>query len=393
MTTIRSQNAVLLVKLQSAEGEDVTPDAATDAILIETDGLAPTIGNRLIESTEATASLDVGAPAPVGAPSTFAFRARLRGAGQAYTGSVRPPLHPVLRACAMKDTLYAAISAAAASAGSATSATLGTGYSTTEQDYRGCVLTISGGDHANKATTVTDYTTGKVATLTDTFDPAISTDSFALPAQVVYKPVSDRADIPWATVWLYQDGLLYKFKDCQGTGQFAGQAGNPLSASFTMTGQFVSLTDASVPTTAAPVSVAAPLFAQESRLYEALLLDRSGIAAANFQFDLGANVQSPEDPNTQNGFGSGFLVSRDMRVTVDPLMNLVAERNTISALQQGTLYTGAARVGNTAGNRIAFTFPSLQVVERGEGDRTSLKTENLTLKANGANAGGFIAFW
>lgn len=391
---IRAQNAALLVKIETTTGTDAAP-TATDAVLIEVDGLTTTIGNRLIDSTEATGSLDVGAPSPTGAPSQMAFSARIRGAGSAYTGSVRPPLHPVLRACGLKDTLYAAISGAALTAGTATTATLGTGFSTTEQDYRGAVLTFTAGDHAGKATICTDYTTGKVATLTDTFSPALTTtDSVALPAQVVYKPVSDDADIPSVTIYLYVDGLVYRFVGMRGSGQFSWPSGQPGRATFNMTGEFVELDDEAIPTGIAPVSISAPLFAMESRTYPAFLVDRLERAVATVNWDLGADIQSPEDPNTQFGFGPGFLVRRDMRVSIDPLMRLVAEGgNSIAKLQAGTLQTGALHTGGTAGNRIAAGWPSLQIVERGESERTSLKAETLTMKANGANSGGFLAFW
>ena len=394
--TIREQYLAFLIKNQSADGEALNLVTA-DAIAVETEGLTITIGNRLIESTEATGSLDTGAPLPTGAPSTIRFRARLRGAGQAYTGSVRPPLHPALRSCGMKDKLIASVAAAALSAGTATTATLGASGPATAQALRGAPLQITAsGTAARVGATpfVTDYTAGKVATLTDSYNPVLAgTDSVQVPACVVYEPVSERADIPASNVWIYRDGLLYKFKDLRGTGTIAAQSGNPGTFDCTLTGTFISVTDAPIPAGVAPVDIAAPNFSQEARISEAFLVDRKPLPIASYEWQLGVNIQSAEDPNTQFGFGAGQAVSRDMRVTADPLMTLIANRDMITAIQSGSRFTGVVRLGSVANNRIAFVHPALQPVERSEGSRAGQVTEQLQFKAVGANAGGFICFW
>jgi hypothetical protein len=386
---LRSRNAAFLVKIESTEGVDASP-VNTDAILVES--VQSPVGTNQIASTEITGSLDAGAPAVIGAPSVWTVTARLRGAIGAVTGSNLPPLDPLLRAAGLFSNFKAAITAAALTAGSATSGTLGTGFSTTAQDYQGAPLILGGSPHAGKVASVLSYTAGKVATLGETYSPILSASfTTALPACVVYAPSSSA--IPTVTCYHYQDGMLKKLLGARCTFSLSMDAAGIPIATITITGSFGGESDAAIPAGIAPNGIAAPLFLQGSLLNPAFLMDRRPIGISNFSLDIGNTLVSPPNPNTANGFGGGVLTARDTRLTLDPQKTLVATQNVIDDLLTGRNFPFVARAGSVAGNRLQIVVPGGQIVAAPDGDREGILTRQLEVKANGSNAGAFLAFY
>jgi hypothetical protein len=386
---LRTRNSAFLCKIESTEGVDAAPDA-TNAILVEEvqSGLA----TGFIESTELTGSLDAGAPAVIGAPTSWTLRFRLRGVtGTPGVGNL-PPADALLQALGFERVATAAITAAALTAGSATTATLGTGYGTTAQMYRGMPLIFSGTNHPGKVGLITDYTAGKVATLADTYSPVLSTgDSVALPANILYKPRS--SGVVSVTAYHYVDGLLRKLVGARATGSLQMDAAGIPVFSLTLTGTFAGETDASIPAGAQPSGIAAPLFVQGALPSPAFVMNRSAVGIAAFSLDLGNGLTSPADPNTVNGFGGGILVSRDTRLSVNPQAQLVATRDVVAQLQQGTNFPVAARAGSAAGNRLSILAPSAQIIEAPDADDGGILRRSMQLKLNGADLAALLCIY
>ena len=80
------------------------------------------------------------------------------------------------------------------------------------------------------ATFISNYTVGKTATITDLASGAlVATSNYQIPVHVLYKPISSA--IPSLTIWIYVDGVVFKFEGCRGTfnlGVGAGGAGKIL---------------------------------------------------------------------------------------------------------------------------------------------------------------------
>lgn len=387
---IRTRNAAFLLKEETVEGADAAPTAA-DAILVEE--VTSGVGTSFIESTEVTGSIDAGAPAVIGAPTSWSLRARLRGTVGAPGAGNLPKVDPLLQIMGFERVVQPAVAAAALQAGSATTATLDSSFSNVAEAYRGMPLIITTGVHAGRVALITGYTAGRVATLSDTFDPPLSASFQAsIPACVLYRPRS--SGIPADTAYHYRDGLLRKLFGSRATGSIQMDAGNIPSISATLTGNFGGESDAPIPAGAnAAATLAAPLFVQGALPSPAFTLDKKAVGIATFSIDVGAQLTSPADPNTVNGFGGGLLVSRDMRMNINPQTQLVATRDVIGQLQAGTNFTVAAKAGSVVGNRLGITGPSAQIIEAPDQDDGGIQRRQMQLKLNGADSGVFLVFY
>ncbi|MCW2366590.1 hypothetical protein M2341_002037 [Sphingobium sp. B7D2B] len=300
--TIRPANSVMLFKLETNEGVDAGPTAA-NAFPFEADGFSYNTPFTEEQSNEATGSLVSGAPLIVGQPAEVTIRFRMKGAAAAYTASVKPPHHDLLASCGLRGVFQAAIAAAALTAGSATSATLGTGFATTAQLYRGMPLVLSGGPGDGRTTLIADYTSGKVATLVDTFDtPLTITTQAAIPPNWTYAGTSpaDAAarltDHPSGTLYLYEDGVLLKFVGCRGIVQeWGGDTAKPGFMTVKLMGVFAGRTDAAVPVVSVAAHAAPMLVQGVNQPNPAFLMNRKGLPIDRWSINLQAEQESPGD--------------------------------------------------------------------------------------------------
>lgn len=385
---LRPQNSVLLIKTQSAEGTPAVPAPGTDAIPYEADSL--TFSNPFVNesSNEVTGSLVSGAPLVIGQPAIIRFRSRVKGANAAYTASVKPPLHPALAICGLRGLFTTAIAAALLAAGSATTATLGATFAATAQAYLGMPLVIGAGAGNGHTPLVTDYTAAKVATLSDTFSPPLdTTTSAAIPANWTYAGTSPRdaagraTDHPCGTIYFYEDGVLHQFVDCRGRVDFSGDTARPGFAEFEITGVYVSTTDVAVPTGTVIANHAAPLLVKGSGTPPAALINRKQLPISRWSSTTGGAVESPADPNTQNGFGAGQIGPREPMFGCDPLATLVATRNTLSEIAAFSQYPIALRFGSVAGNRWSLLHPLAQPVSQENATRGIFRSHDQQYRA------------
>jgi hypothetical protein len=387
--TLRNSLEVLLLKIESTEAVDASPAGSADAIPFEAGSFS--WGDPFTEenSNEATGSLVAGAPLIVGqaVPISFRFRLKGAGAGTAYSGSVTPPHHAVFRAAGWKGVFTAAVTTAVATAGTTTTATLGTGFGTTAQMYRGMPFNVSAGPNAAELPIATDYTAAKLATFADLMPTAFTTSSsLALIANWTYANTSPAdasaraTDQPSATLYRYLDGKLLKFLGLRGQIAIDGASAKPGFATFTGTAIYAGETDAAVPATPNLATNAAPLVLQGAALTEAFLINRRALPISQFNFTSNGTVESPADPNTASGFGAAQIGGRTPRFTCDPLQTLVATRDTLADIAAGSVYPGVIRGGYTSGNRWALTMPRMQPVKRTDAQRGLLASEALELR-------------
>lgn len=381
------RNAVMLFKIQAAEGTAETPSAATDAIAVElpADYIAPE--PNLIQTNEATGSLDGLGSIVGGIRYPLNFSMLMKGSGAAGTP---PEWGKVLKCCSWAEVVTAAavpVAAEAATAGDETTVTGGTGFAATAQLYRGMPLLLSGNPAAGAVTFVTDYTAGKVFTLADSYDTPldINTD-LQIPANVLYRPVSSA--IPCATVWLYVDGIVWKLQDWRGTMSLAIEAGGIGRFTFNGTGLFTAHADAAVPA-ATLVSTRPPVW-KDPTGQGSMLLDRERVALRTFSLSNGNALAYPENPNAAEGFDGGQITGRNLTGSVDPLEGLVATSNRFADFRTGTKKTMNVRLGATAGNRFGVTIPSALHAGYRPGNRNGLAIEQIEFEATGQDAGAFI---
>lgn len=386
---IIARQEAILFKIQSAAGTDANPAANVDAIPYEAGSWTNGSDTQFQASTEVGIGLAAGAPLVIGQPVQISFQFQLKGAAAVYSGSVTPPHHAVYRAAGLRGQFTAAVATAVATAGTTTSATLGTGFGTTAQMYRGMPFNVTAGPNANELLLCSDYTAGKVATFADmVMGTAFTTSSsIALIANWTYAPTSpaDAAaratDHPSATVHYLYGGKRRRFIDVRGSISISGGSSRPGIATFTGTGVYVGEDDSAYPATLAFASHSAPLLLQGANVSEAFLINRRALAIDTFSLTTNQTVESPPDPNSLAGFAEGIIGGRDAQFSCDPLQSFVATRDTLADIKAGTRYPGLVRAGYTAGNRWGLTMPVMQPVDRPDGAvRAGAATEALNLK-------------
>jgi hypothetical protein len=388
--TIRPRNVVILVKAETTVATDAAPDA-TNAIPFEADGFSYNAPYRSEASNEANGSLVAAAPLIVGQPAEVSIRVRLKGAGPGttYTSLVKPPHHTLLEACGKRGLFTAGVAAAAITAGSETTATLGTGFGSTAQSYRGMPLQLAAGNSGGRLVHVSGYDGSKVATLADIFAAALNTSVTAeLPANWTYagtspKDVAARAtDHPSATVYIYEDGTLHKFVGCRGSIQdMGGQIARPGFATFNLMGIYAGKSEASMPAVSVPQHAAPVLTMGSGGINPALVVNRKELKVSQWSLNEAQQKEVTDDPNTPFGFGSPELAGRQPRLQIDPLATLTSNRDTVAEIEAGSQYPSVIRFGSVAGNRWSLVNPLLQPADPAVAQRGIYRSENLSLAA------------
>ncbi|MBI1243763.1 MAG: hypothetical protein GC202_02065 [Alphaproteobacteria bacterium] len=386
--TIRRRRAMLLAKIQTVPGTAESLSASADAVKIEDFDAVPDV--NLVDTNEVSGSIDKSAPLVAGMKAKITFSVLLKGSG---TGATPPEAGKLLRACSFEEVITATAvpaSAEACAAGTTISATLAAGASATAQAYRGMPITISGAvTDANGTYLISDYSAGKVATLAALAGDAIdNTSDYQIPVNVLYRPTSDESVMKILTLGAYRDGKRQLFTDVRGTVSFSIEAGGIGRASFEMMGLFAGEADVALPSSPVYQTTLPPIW-KAGRF----LIDRARAAVAQFSFAANASPVMPGDPNEAEGFGAPIITERDMGGDMDPLDELVATNDTMTDFRSGTQKILLAQMGSSAGNRIAITIPSAQYRSLRDTARDGLNARQLGYKANGIDAGGFIAFW
>lgn len=385
MAALRTRNALLLVKIETTEGTDAVPSAATDAVLVEVPASPLNFNPTMVETNEATGSLDPQGPIVGGLKATIQCSCYMKGSGTAGTA---PEFGTLLKACGWAETLTATAIPVAAEAcqtgGTSTTAKLGATAGTTAQQYRGMPINFTGDMTASSF--ITDYTAAKVATLTDTLgaSPGTSTN-YQIQKNALYTPSS--AAPPSVTMYLYLDGLRYIMTGARGTFKLAADAGGVGKFDFTFSGVMQSKADAALPS-ATFNATRPPIFRNGVMSY-----NRVASAVAQLSLDSGNQISFPDDPNIVQGFSSPIITSRKITGNINPLETLVATRDIYADFTAGTQRVIHARFGSVAGNKIGITIPQAQATDQNIGDRNGLREIGTPFQAIGNDSGAMLCFY
>ncbi|MEQ5789081.1 hypothetical protein J3454_14385 [Erythrobacter sp. NFXS35] len=392
---LRHRNVAMRFKIETTEGTDASPDA-TNAFPFEVDGYEYNSPFRAEGSQEANGSMAASAPLVIGQAADISIRVRMKGAGagSTYAAEVKPPHHDLLAACGWRGLFNAAVAATALAAGTTSAATLATPFSSTAQTYRGLPLVLSGGSSGGRIAHVSDYTGARVASLTDLFGTALDTEvTAALPANWSYAPTSPAdataraSDHPSGTLYIYEDGVLRKFFGLRGMVDFAGETARPGFMTFRFMGIYGGKTDVARVSDSVPQHVAPILAMGTGGVTPSVVIDRKSLAVRNWALGTNQQMEVSDDPNTSYGFGASELAGRAQVLTLDPIETLVANRDVIADIENGTRYTGVIRCGTVAGNRWSIALPLLQPAQASPGRRGIFRTEELSLNALNPGAG------
>lgn len=192
---------------------------------------------------------------------------------------------------------------------------------------------------------------------------------------VTYAPVSTVFES--ITIYLYEDGKLYKITGITGNVAFSGEAGGAGKYSFTLSGHKLEITDTAL---ANPTldTTEAPIIKSAGFTIGAYV---AAISALNF--DMGNQVIMPLDINAPDGFGEIQITDRDINGTIDPEDKLLATKDFLADWEAGTeMALGTGVIGGTAGNKYQITMPAVSYRDASLGDRDGLRTMELPYGAH-----------
>ncbi len=205
-----------------------------------------------------------------------------------------------------------------------------------------------------------------------TVDTSVGTET------VTYVPVSTGHES--VTIYIYEDGTLYKLTGGRGNVSFSAETGQPVYATFTITGHVSTMTDVSLPTPAYDTTNP-PLFLSAGfsvHSYSAIINTLS-IDAAN------AVAMAPS-ANAADGYGEVRLTGRDFGGSFDPEKVVVATHNPIAIWKAGTVAAmSIGPLGSSQYNKYDMDLPAVYYAEVGPGDRDGIQTYGLNYKAIGSS--------
>lgn len=339
-----------------------------------------------VENPELTGSLDRSPGIVGGLKPRIRLRVLLRGSG---TPGTAPEWGRLLRCCTFSETTNAALAATAlpAAGHTTTSVTLPTTpYGNTAQQYRGQPLLLTGA--VAETTGITDYTTGRVATLASTL-PALpaATTSAAIPANILYAPTSDEAVYRTATLYFYADGLRWRFTGAVGTWSLELSTGGIGVLVFELRAQLLDKSLAALPTGWNTTIRPTPPRFVGGRCQ----LNQRLAQARRVMLEAGVTVTLPDNPEATEGYDPAVPVERDARGSIDPLMNTTTAIALFNAFRQGTAMSLMAILGATAGNRFCVIAPAAKATGLRPGDRDGLGQFDITFQLDGADSPVFLA--
>ncbi len=389
MPVLRRKNSVALAKVETTVGTDAVPTAGSNAFRVENIRIAPRA--NIVQTDEVTGSLDGNGPIIGGMTHEIAFDLYLKGGG---TAGVAPEFDAVMQACRWASVLTAspvpAAPEALAAGASATQCTLGASAVGTAQLYRGMPIIFSSA--VAGPAFISDYSAAKLAVLTDTMSGNLTaTSNYQIPANVLYKPAS--SNLKSASIYIYTDGVRWRFVGCRGSMQASFPSGGPPKLSFRMMGLWLDETDQAVPTPTYDGSRPAVFRDASVNSYTRMLVNRLATGLSRLDYDMGNEVVFPDNPNTQEGHDPAEIVRARMTGRMDPYKTLIATRDIMADFRAGTQRIIHARVNAAAGVRCAITMPAAQYTGRDLGDRSGLLTEEVPFECVGQDAGAFICLW
>ena len=385
-TVIRVRASTLALKFEAAPGLDAfgggVPNALTDFIKADID---IAYNQTQVTNTELTYALEMAAPIPGGTKVTVTVTCMAKGSG---TPGVAPQWGRLMELCGMQKVVTAAaIAAQAATGGTTSSATLGAGYAATAGLYQGMPALLSGNPAVPLQTLIAQYTGTKVATFGHTLPAALdNTTMVSIPANVLYRPITDPALIQSATLNIYTDGLLWKVTGCAANWMLDAPAGGAGTLKFTLTGQYNPPVAAVAPPGLAFDAVTPPVYRGGiSRLNGNL------VRVSKISFDGGVKLYEPENPEAGEGFDPSIITSRDPKGNFDPLMSVSDTIARMAAFKAGTPQVAAVGIGSVPGNMVGVLAPYAQYTGMTPTKRNDLFAENIPFSCPGPNSSIFVA--
>lgn len=189
MSLFRTQNAMLLAKIESPIGTDAAPVVGSDAMRVQPP--KPGFNFETEQTNFARGTISASQPIVDGGVATLQANTFLMSSST--PGTTPPDICTLLRGCAMSQTLLAADLTNTAQAGAAGSITLAaSGSSSTDNAYRGRVIEITDGTGAGQRAVISGYVgSTKIASVYPNWGtPPDNTSVYAIRAGSAMAPIT-----------------------------------------------------------------------------------------------------------------------------------------------------------------------------------------------------------
>lgn len=355
---------VVLGKLQSAPGEDLTP-AANDALRVDADvEYSPegeNVARNLVSHTFSKEGGRIGAKS-----QRFGFKHEACGAGLDGTNKPKPPYYDgALLACGMARTddltiLFLTSYTGQFAAGETVSATTPVA-SATVRFHCGNVLVVS-------TPTGTFQAAQAITGGTSAATGVVSEKAAALEYKPVTLPIAQQKCMTW---FFHRDGQRKRLKDARGTWSLDCPSGGIARFQFNFTAPWLSPADQPLPTPVLP-SIVPPIFVDAKAK-----LGTYDPHFTSLKVDLANRISPRKDANSASGVMEYFIAGRDSKGSVDPEMDDLVTFNPYTLWENSTPTGLVGRIGSVAGNRVVVAVPKLVSTGVAERDREGLGAYDL----------------
>lgn len=387
-TPVFTRKASLFVKAQSAEGTAASP-GASDGILVEVQSNPFKLTREAIETNEARDTLNKSASIPGGLMVEISGAVLLRGSGTPGTVADWDILMLMSGFTSSDTTAAVPVAAEVGTAGTTTTLTLGATAAATAQLYRGMPLALTVNPAAGASTFITDYTAGKVATLTTLFGTALdNTTKYQVLKNVRYTSHSDVDTMDFYTADLYIDGMRVRLVDARAKiDSFDFTTGGVPRMTFTIMGISANplVSEASPPAALADATFDPPIFRSG-----VVTMNREVIAIDKLTVSPGTELVQFKDPNATEGFGPATPTGRKWTFQIDPLESRTNTVARLNAFQAGGRHLIHAHWGSTPGNRLAVTILAAQKTQISPADSQGGLRNSISGECTGGDGEEFI---
>lgn len=388
----RMRQRVIAVKVEAANGSEETPAVASDAIKAENIRVRPVFPP--VDTNEHQDGLDRSDPQFAAGHVEINFAVNFRGA--ATPGTDPPVFDPILQAAGLARTDVSAAVTGTAQAGAANTITLASGASATNNTYRGMPIQITGGTGSGQWNFITGYVgSTKVATVLKTWGTnPDNTSEYSIPAGSRYAPASQGLKTVSARVWDKEqssavNARLFRGKGMSALIRFSLDPHNFLKGEVTLRGMLA----------AAPANVSDPGAVTYSSLKPPIYNAAETILGAtvgqvgNFSFDLGNQVELPDNADETYGFDASQIVDRAIVGGMTPRLGLLSARDYFGDWLAGTGRGAGIRFGTAAGSRVALIIPDAMATDVQDAEVRGFTHHDVQFKARGVDSGVFLYFY
>jgi hypothetical protein len=356
-----TRKRAILAKIEATYGQDPTPTATLDALLMSNLNVSP-MEMTLVQRNNIKAYLGNNPQVLAAIYAKVSFDIEMAGSG---TPGTAPAYDELLRACGLSATTLAAAVTGAATAGNPTSITLAAAASAVDGAYVGMTVNLTGGAGAGQSAVIASYVGAtKVATFTAPLaTAAAAATAYTLPTQVVYRPVSDLFES--VAFYVNVDSVRHLMLGARGTVSLKASAQGIPMWSFAFTGLYTTPTDVPIPAVTL-TQYAAPLAVNNQNTSGLNISGYLASVVSDFSIDLAASVVFRSLPG---GSESVQLTDRQPAGSVTFEATTVAAKDWWTLMKTVVLGPFSVTHGTAAGNKIKIDAPQQQLTTPSYGDK------------------------